>query len=191
MLQEFDPNVLSTIIDDGIWKPSDDFAMKLMILEDNMMPEFKHLLQRYPINIFMENEHNFVDLLENHKSYFKEKYQKELVIEYYKELCLNLPGIYLLLGRLKDLENILDCISAICETGKPYEVTFAKLKLLQASVGMKYKTHFTHMDIENAGNIMHRQDQKLQEGFLEYTFLTSIKLINDWKTHVETENRME
>lgn len=109
-LHEFDPEILSTQIDDGIWYTNDNMSMNIKHLEDNLMPEFKENLERYPINIFMENEANYNELLDSFEEIFQEKVENETIAEYYSEICLNIPVIYFMLGRMKDIDESWDRI---------------------------------------------------------------------------------
>ena len=108
----------------------------------------------------MENESNYIGLLENYEILFNTKIEKEDIAEYYSELCLNIPAIYLILGRLKDLEDLWDTIQDICENRKAYDLTLAKFRLMQASIRIKFKTHFSQMDIDKAGEFFVMQDMK-------------------------------
>jgi len=79
----------------------------------------------------------------------------EVIADYYCEICLNLPVIYLMLGRMKDIDESWDRISAICEQREAYKVSFAKFKLMQVSINLKSKMHLEtlQMDIGTARQI--------------------------------------
>lgn len=98
-------------------------------------------MEKYPINIFMENEANYHELLDNFDEIFGEHIEEERITDYYSEICLNIPVIYYMLGRMKDIEESWDRISAICEKREAYKMTFAKFKLMQASIRLKNETH--------------------------------------------------
>ena len=139
-----------------------------------MIPEFRQMLSRQPINLFLEHEQNFTNLLENSQQLFGVKNKNNLIDLYYSELCLNVPSIYLMINKVKDLDKLWDTISAICESSKPYELTLAKVKLMQVSIGLKFKTQYSLLDIESVGNILNSEKSKDHEEQYEFIYLKSI-----------------
>ena len=98
-------------------------------------------LEKYPINVFMENETNYNELLDNFDEIFGKHMDDEQIANYYSEICLNIPSIYYMLGRMKDIEESWDRISAICEKRQAYKMVYAKFKLMKVSIRLKQKTH--------------------------------------------------
>lgn len=102
----------------------------LMIFEDNLIPEFRMNLEKYPINIFMEHEANYNELLDNFEAFFGDHIEEEKIAEYCSEICLNISVIYCMLDRMNDIEEFWDRIGAICEGREAYNMAFAKFKLM-------------------------------------------------------------
>jgi len=60
---EFDPNILNTQIDDGIWS-NQELDMRIKLMEDKCYSkEYKRNLEKDPISIFFEHETNFIQLI--------------------------------------------------------------------------------------------------------------------------------
>jgi len=90
----------------------------------------------------MENEANFIELLDNFDEIFGKNIETDgRVAEFYSEICLNIPVIYFILGRMKDVEDSWDRISAICEKREAYKTTFAKFKLMKVSIDNKFNNN--------------------------------------------------
>ena len=60
-----------------------------------------------------------------------------------------------MLGRMKDIDESWDRISAICEKREAYKIAFGKFKLMQSSINIKNKTvsETLKMDIVAANEI--------------------------------------
>ena len=58
----------------------------------------------------MEHEANFIELLDNYDEFFGSKIEHPKVAEYYSEIYLKIPAFYLMLDRLKVIDDTWDRI---------------------------------------------------------------------------------
>lgn len=102
-LHEFDPYVLSTQIDEGMWSAERDADRLLGLLEQEQSPEHAENLRRQPEYVFLEHEANFLELIDHCHEIFGSQIDDAAIAYYYGEICLNILSIYFMLQRSRDI----------------------------------------------------------------------------------------
>lgn len=75
---------------------------------------------KYPINILLEHEANFLELIDQAKETFGDMLDDVDIADYYSEICLNIQSIYFLLNRFKDINDCWSRIEALLEGRDTY-----------------------------------------------------------------------
>lgn len=107
---------------------------------------------------FWFHEQNFQEIFDKYRWFISDAGRPDQdFVDYLSEVCINIPSIYLMLQRVKLAEQSIQKVELICNNRHEFSITFAKIKLMQASLKLKFEKDFAPQEL----NIILDECQKL------------------------------